>query len=431
MKRITLKPLISLFAVFMLLFGLMNILNSNALADEYSEGGFNEDFYGNIVVTSNYSNIETGTTGTLYCDVFTNVTAEGWTRVEWYSTNNDVISIYSTDNRNRVDFKANRSGSASIGAKLFIDDELYSEDSVSISVYDPAPRYIEVRGVVLNEDYVEIRKGSSQYIHAHVEPSDANNKDITFYSNNNNIAYVDSDGEVHAVNEGECNITAKSNENGYCDYCTIHVFDDAPKNLPVTGVSINPGALTLEIGKTYNLKANILPANTINTQVIWDASYPQIANVDQSGRVTAYSIGYSVINVTTVNNSKKASIIVTVVPAKTPAPKPANNNKPAGTNNSTHSAVLNFLTIQQIMATPKNGTALVEQEVPMSYDSNVAMILATRPDIKLACTFKLNGSKFKMTLPKGFDLAKALGPDGYVDWLALCTNKNVKLELVK
>ena len=363
-----------------------------------------------------------------------------------WSSQGGCISI--TVSQGVVYYTANYAGSAVLSVDLYCNDVCVSSDSITVSVNDPQPQptpeptptpkptYISVTGIDVGTSSMSLRKGDSQYMNSKVRPSDANNSGISYSTSDSNVAYVDSAGKVYAAGEGTCTITARTNENGYSATCKVTVSDDSPKNLPVTKVAINPGSLTIGIGQAAKLNAVISPSNTSSTTVIWDSANPQIATVDGSGNVYGKAVGYAVINCTSANNnSKKASIVVTVTANKVNNKNVNNltnaNNKAVASNTSTHSAALNFMTISQIITAKKNANVVIEQDKPMSYDVTVATVLATRPDVTLTCKFPLNGIKFALTLPKGFNLTQQLDKSGYVDWLTLCTVKGASLKIVK
>ena len=92
-------------------------------------------------------------------------------------------------------------------------------------------------------------------------------------------------------------------------------------DVPVTGVSLAPAEVTLEVGATEQLTATIEPADADNLVVSWSTSDAAIASVDESGLVTAVAEGEAVITVTTEDGGFTASSTITVVllPGSVPA----------------------------------------------------------------------------------------------------------------
>ena len=85
--------------------------------------------------------------------------------------------------------------------------------------------------------------------------------------------------------------------------------------VPVTGVSLTPASVGLEIGETAMLTATVAPANASNPVVSWSSSAPTVASVDQNGVVTAIGAGSATITATTEDGGFTASSAVTVTAA--------------------------------------------------------------------------------------------------------------------
>ena len=84
-----------------------------------------------------------------------------------------------------------------------------------------------------------------------------------------------------------------------------------------TSVALNKTTLTLDTGKTSNLKATVYPSNASNKKCTWSSSNTSVATVDKNGKVTAKKAGTATITVKT-SNGKTATCKVTV---NLPAPK--------------------------------------------------------------------------------------------------------------
>ena len=90
-------------------------------------------------------------------------------------------------------------------------------------------------------------------------------------------------------------------------------FSTAPVSLEITptSVALNKTTLTLDTGKTSNLKATVYPSNAANKKCTWSSSNTSVATVDSNGKVTAKQVGTATITVKTANG-KTASCNVTV-----------------------------------------------------------------------------------------------------------------------
>ncbi|MDR2890167.1 MAG: Ig-like domain-containing protein [Alistipes sp.] len=86
----------------------------------------------------------------------------------------------------------------------------------------------------------------------------------------------------------------------------------------VTGVTVEPQTLTLEVGEKQTLEAMIAPSDADNTDVVWSIEGEQFATVDpETGEVEAIAPGSATVTVTTADGGFKATCAVTV---NTPEP---------------------------------------------------------------------------------------------------------------
>ena len=87
--------------------------------------------------------------------------------------------------------------------------------------------------------------------------------------------------------------------------------------IDVTGVTLDPTALSLIVGAAQSLVATVAPADATNQGVTWSSDNTSVATVDATGKITAVGIGTAKIMVTTVDGNKTASCAVTVIPNPT------------------------------------------------------------------------------------------------------------------
>lgn len=90
-----------------------------------------------------------------------------------------------------------------------------------------------------------------------------------------------------------------------------------PASVPVTGVKLNKGSLTLQEKGSDTLTATVEPADATNQDVIWKSSDTSIATVSADGTVTAISAGTATITATAKDGSGvSASCTLTVTHGK-------------------------------------------------------------------------------------------------------------------
>ena len=181
---------------------------------------------------------------------------------------------------------------------------------------------VSVESVELDVTADTISLGDSLILKATVLPARATNKKVTWTSDKENIASVDTTGKVKGKAVGEATITVTTVDGNKTATCKIMVKDTAttpvtPTVVPVTGVTLNAPTKELTVGEKFTLVATVAPAEATNKQVSWDSNNKPVATVDANGEVTAVAAGEATITVTTEDGGKTATCVVTV---KAPAP---------------------------------------------------------------------------------------------------------------
>ena len=100
-------------------------------------------------------------------------------------------------------------------------------------------------------------------------------------------------------------------------YARNNDFNFVQLQVVPTSVALNKTTLTLDTGKTSNLKATVYPSNAANKKCTWRSSNTSVVTVDGNGKVTAKASGTATITVKT-SNGKTATCKVTV---NLPAPQ--------------------------------------------------------------------------------------------------------------
>lgn len=133
---------------------------------------------------------------------------------------------------------------------------------------------------------------------------------ITWKSSNEKLATVNSEGLVKTLNDGTVTITASAN--GLSKSCVFTLL----KHTPVSSIDVSPSSLELEVGKTKQLQATILPSDATYQDVIYQTSDASIAKVSSSGIITAVKEGTVTISAIS-SNKKVATCNVEVIPSLT------------------------------------------------------------------------------------------------------------------
>ena len=159
------------------------------------------------------------------------------------------------------------------------------------------PEEIKVRKITVSGNQ-EMTAGTTQKLTAAVTPDNAANKAVSWSSSNPDAASVSSDGTVTAHQAGTVTITATAAD-GSGVSGSIQITVSELYVLDANGV--DQSTTLTAIGETTQLTLDIRPANATDKTVTWWSEHPEIATVDQNGKVTAVSEGWTYIYAQTAN----------------------------------------------------------------------------------------------------------------------------------
>ncbi len=165
-----------------------------------------------------------------------------------------------------------------------------------------------VTGLKLNAYYQEMVAGTKFVLLPTVLPIDAPNKDVTFVSSDPAVATVDENGVVTALVGGTCEIIVTTVESNLKATCTISVKEY------VESIEISGNPERLNVRESVTLVATVGTETASNKAVIWTSSNPNIATVDQNGKVTGHTPGNVVITATAADGGGVSdSVIIKVI----------------------------------------------------------------------------------------------------------------------
>ena len=173
-----------------------------------------------------------------------------------------------------------------------------------------------VTGITLSQHELTLVRGATATLTATVIPADAPNKNFSWKSDDEAIAKVEN-GVVTAVSKGETIIRVTTEEGNKTDECKVIVKEESDP-VAVTGVKLAYNDLTLKIGKSFTLVANIEPANATNKAVTWSSDNTAVATVSDAGLVEAKTVGKATIKVTTQDGGYIATCSFTVTTEDVP-----------------------------------------------------------------------------------------------------------------
>lgn len=198
---------------------------------------------------------------------------------KWESNNNDVITIDNTG-------KITAIGVGEAEVVVIADDRWRATCNVTVIPF-------EVASITLNKETMELFFGEEETLTYTLTPENANNKNIKWSSNNNDIATVDSIGKVTAIGVGLTQITVTSG-NGISDSCKVTI-----NPIEVTGISfLENNSLELEITDKDSIEVIFTPTNATNKKITWSSSDNSIATVSKDGVIIGVMDGSVVVTAT-------------------------------------------------------------------------------------------------------------------------------------
>lgn len=156
---------------------------------------------------------------------------------------------------------------------------------------------------------VDLNGGTAEAkIKAKVYPINLPDKKITWKSSDDNIANIDSGGNITAQNPGKATLTAMLYSQKKSATATLSVRQ------PVTGIFMPTSTITLYTGGEGRLlQTEIFPKNATNQNITWKSKNTKIARVDENGRVKPVGVGMTEVTATTEDGGFEAKCFVNVV----------------------------------------------------------------------------------------------------------------------
>ena len=175
---------------------------------------------------------------------------------------------------------------------------------------------VNVTGVEFSQDALTMPLARTAQLEWTVLPADAANKNVTFASDNTEIATVNKSGLVTSVAPGTANITVTTVDGGFTDVIAVTVEEA----VAVTEIVIAPAAITIPVttSVTETLVANVIPENATDTTVAWTSEDETIATVSVNGQIKGIAPGTVTINATSANGVTGTCEVTVVAPEDFP-----------------------------------------------------------------------------------------------------------------
>lgn len=215
------------------------------------------------------------------------------TSVTWSSNSTGIAKVSTTGLVTGV-----AAGTAVITAKA--NDGSNKSATFTVTV---TKKVIKVTKISLSASTLLTKVGRTEKITATVTPTNADNREVTWSSSAPTVASVDQSGNIIAKSVGNATITVTAKDgSGVTATCWVNVTD-----IKVTGITLNKTTLNIKTGATEQLTARVQPTDATNSKVTWSSNEPTVAEVDQTGMITAKKEGSAVITVTAQDGSGKTA----------------------------------------------------------------------------------------------------------------------------
>ena len=146
-----------------------------------------------------------------------------------------------------------------------------------------------VSGIVMDQEQIEMTVGEEMQLTAHVLPDDADNKEVSWISSDEDIAAVTRDGKIRALQSGTAQITCITEEDQFEAVCEIIVRDS---------LSFAEQSIELTVGEEMEL--NLIKNGNAQSEIldlyIWSTGNPDVAVVSDMGVITGTGKGSCLVS---------------------------------------------------------------------------------------------------------------------------------------
>lgn len=193
--------------------------------------------------------------------------------LKWSSNHTDIASV----DENTGVITAHKVGDAIITATATDGSEISASTTIHVTP-------LKVSNIDIEKE-IKLLRTTSTTLAATITPELADDKTLSWVSEDESIATVTQEGVVRGVNVGTTNITATAMDgSGVSATCKVTVN-------PVT-INLSTNTINLQKGSEYvEQTATILPENYEHKDVVWTTSGNGVTSVDKDGHITANKPG--------------------------------------------------------------------------------------------------------------------------------------------
>jgi uncharacterized protein YjdB len=164
--------------------------------------------------------------------------------------------------------------------------------------------------IKLNKSSIALEVTDTEKLTIEFTPSNTTNKNLKWDSSNTSIATVNENGEITAVDEGTCEITAISEDGNFEAICVVSVS--------VKGLVLTDKSIVMLPGNEILIWVKYLTLDKAYTNATWSSSNPNVAEVTGDGigtnsaLIKSNNYGSAIITATSSDGLKSVSCSVDV-----------------------------------------------------------------------------------------------------------------------
>ena len=235
-----------------------------------------------VSLTPKKIDIYKGETKTLEATIFPATASNK--EVTWESDNTAVVTVDSVTG----EITGISKGTAIITVK--------TEDGNFTDTCEVVVKEVPVDSVKILPANATVKVNEGILLNVVVEPVNAENKNVIWWSEDIAIAVVDQNGLAIGKKAGSTKIKVMTQDGGMVAECEVTV-----ENIDVTSITLQPSSISIKSGNTYQLISNIAPSNATNQKLTWESEDETIAIVSDSGMVTGKNAGTVMVKAKTEN----------------------------------------------------------------------------------------------------------------------------------
>ena len=150
----------------------------------------------------------------------------------------------------------------------------------------------------------QLKKGDTAEVQITVYPDSDDVVSVSLISSDEAVAKIEG-GKIVAVGDGSAEITAVITVTVNGEEITLICTFTVSSEIPVTGLTVNnmTDPETMYLGEEKVIDVTVIPNDASDPSLIYSSSDPSVVSVDETGRITANTVGTAVITIEATDGS--------------------------------------------------------------------------------------------------------------------------------